>query len=112
MENGQKIRKIYKDKLKTAVVYYNLLSVLNDLLLTPKQIELIAHISLNGGAFDRDEYVKEFNTTHKRMENISGPLKKKGILSGITTLTIHPALNKLDFTQPLTLNISIENETS
>lgn len=112
MENSQKIRKLYKDKRKTAIVYYSLLSVLNDLLLTPKQIELIANISLNGGVVDRDEYVKEFNTTHKRVENISGPLKKKGIISGITTLTLHPALNKLDFTQFLTLNISIENETS
>ena len=112
MENSQKIRKIYKDKLKTAVVYYSLLSVLNDLLLTPKQIELVAHISLNGGVFDRDEYVKEFNTTHKRLENISGPLKKKGIISGIISFTLHPALNKLDFSIPLTLNISLEHETS
>jgi len=103
---------VYKDRLKTAIVYYNLLSVLNNLLLTPKQIELIANISLGGGIADRDEYVKEFNTTHKRLENISGPLKKKGILSGVTTLSLHPALNKLDFTQPIALIISIENEAS
>lgn len=109
MENTQKIKKKYKGPLETACIYLGIINVLNHLQLTDKQIEMLSFMIINGGVLNKEAFVEYFNTTESRAANIIYLLRKTPLVSG-NPLTINPSLNKLDVTQPITLNIFIENE--
>lgn len=79
----QKVRKGYSDKLEMAVKYYNVISVLNELSLTEKELKLIAYIVLRGNVFNvetKKRFCEEYDTSLATINNMVSRLKKVGVL--------------------------------
>lgn len=111
MENSQKIRKKYENPLRVAIVYYDILSVVNNLRLTKKHVQFLGWLSVKK-EYDKQDFIRLFDSSEATVISILKQLRGNGLLTKDKIPTIHPALAKLDFNQPLTLNITIENEAS
>lgn len=79
----QKLMKKVKDETEVAIIYYRLISALNNLKLSAKQIELLAFTAVRGTITPlkaRKEFVKLFNSSINSVENLKGKLVKRGLL--------------------------------
>lgn len=111
MENSQKIRKKCDSALKAARLYFEVLSVVNDLKLTKKEAQFLAYFAAKG-KYDKQGFIDMFESSEATVVKILKNLRALGLLTKDTAPTIHPALLKLDFTQNINLNILIEHETN
>lgn len=105
----QRLRKEIPDKFLLAEMYYSLLSTLNGLALTMREVQLVAFTCIRGnisyGEF-RDEFCKKHNTSAPTINNMISRLKKLGVLikdGGKIKVNPHIVLNfdndiKLDIT--------------
>jgi len=76
-------RTVGDDSLNMAEKYYSLLSAINDLHLTQREIQLIAFTAVKGNmsyANIREDFCKRYETTSPTINNIISKLKKLGIL--------------------------------
>jgi DNA-binding MarR family transcriptional regulator len=79
----QKLRKQEDSDYLVAERYYTLLSAINDLKLTTREIQLIAFTAIKGNisyANIRQEFCKKYGTTNPSINNIISRLKKMGVL--------------------------------
>lgn len=79
----QKLKKESEDSFILAERYYSILSVLNDLALTEREVQLIAFTAIRGNisyAQFREEFCKKHKTTPPTINNIISRLKKLGVL--------------------------------
>jgi predicted transcriptional regulator len=60
--------------------YYSILSVLNELGLTPRDIQLLGFIVAKGALVDKKEFYSLYGTTSATMNNSVSKLKKLGML--------------------------------
>jgi len=60
--------------------YYGILSVLNDLHLTPRDIQLLTFIVSKGALIDKEEFYSLYDTTSATLNNSISKLKKIGML--------------------------------
>lgn len=120
MEQGtpvtQKIRKSYPDRLDVAVKYYGVISLLNNIHLTKREVELVAFTAVKGsisagGA--REEFVRRFNSSKSTVNNMIADLQKdvEGerpalLVKNGSRITVIPRL-QVDFQAPLHLNIHL-----
>ena len=79
----QKLKTAAKDSFAVAERYYTLLSALNNLSLTQREIQLIAFTAVKGNisyANVREEFCSKYDTSNPTINNMISKLKKMGIL--------------------------------
>jgi hypothetical protein len=109
----QKLKKDISTDIQLAEKYYSILSAINSLNLTQREIQLISFTAIKGNityANVREEFCKTHNTTSPTINNIISKLKKIGIFvkeSG--KVKVNPVI-VIDFTKDVTLNISLTHE--
>ena len=75
----QKIKKSYVDEVEMAEKYYSIVSVLNDIPLTNRDIQLLAFLAVKGtlnSVSSRKEFCEKHNTSIATINNIISKLKK------------------------------------
>ena len=105
--------KVTGDTLKKAERYYNILSAVNDLHLTQKEIQLIAFMAVKGSislSSVRSEFCREYNTSEPTIYNIISRMKKIGVFTKEDNrVKLNPRIS-LDFKRNIKLEISLSNE--
>ena len=79
----QKIRRVEKDEFAIAEKYYSLLSAVNNLHLTNREVQLVAFTAIRGNisyASNRKEFCEKHATTSPTINNIISKLKKINVL--------------------------------
>lgn len=109
----QKLKREESSPFQRAEKYYNILSIVNNLALTEREVQLIAFAAIKGNISHthlREEFCKKHNTTSPTINNIISKLKRMGILYKDTTkkIKVIPMLS-LNFALPLTLEIKLLN---
>lgn len=106
----QRLRKQEADSFLLGEKYYSLLSAVNNLSLTQREIQLIAFTAIKGNisyANLREEFCKKHNTTGPTINNIISKLKKMGILiKDGGKVKVNPVI-VLDFNKDVTLEIKL-----
>ena len=106
----QRLKKSEADSYALAERYYNILSAINDLHLTKREIQLIAFAAIKGNisyANNREEFCAKYETTGPTINNIISKLKKCGILvKDGTKVKVNPVI-LLNFSKDLTLEIKL-----
>ena len=116
----QKLNKGVDSNIQLAEKYYAILSSINDLDLTTREIQLIAFTAIKGNithANIRDEFCRVYNTTSPTINNIISKLKKKGIfIKSVTKEDEYPNKVKvnpkivLDFSKDIVLQITLSHD--
>lgn len=106
----QRIKKSESDSFSLAQKYYSILSAINSLGLTKREIELIGFAAVKGNmsyANIREEFCAKYGTTGPTINNIISKLKKSGILvKDGTKVKVNPVI-LLNFSKDLTLEIKL-----
>ena len=106
----QKLKLEVEDKFESAEKYYSILSAINNLQLTKREIQLVAYTSIKGNityANVREEFCKMYNSTSPTINNIISKLKRLGIfIKENGKVKINPII-VLDFTKDITLEIKL-----
>ena len=79
----QKLKKIEKDNYLLSERYYTILSAVNDLKLTPREVQLIAFTAIRGNisyANIRKDFCVKYGTSNASINNMISKLKKLGVL--------------------------------
>ena len=79
----QKLKQEVKSNYALAEKYYAILSAINDLKLTQREIQLIAFTAIRGNmsyANNREDFCKAYNSTSPTINNIISKLKKVNVL--------------------------------
>jgi DNA-binding MarR family transcriptional regulator len=79
----QKLRRVEVDDYQMAERYYTILSAINNLKLTQRELQLIAFTAIRGNisyANIRKDFCEKYGTTNPSINNIISRLKKLGIL--------------------------------
>lgn len=108
----QKIRKKYSTPVEVAMKYYSVLSVLNNLNLTEREVQILA-FTVNRGTISsggaKESFFQMFGSTRASLGNMLGHMIKRGLLVKIDNrITVNPVL-KLDFEKSLILQITLRN---
>jgi hypothetical protein len=106
----QKLRKTVDTDIEKAIKYYSILSIVNGLQLTQKQVELLAFTSVRGTITTpsaRNEFVRLFRTTLSYLENVKNQLKKRGWMIEVDRkYRVNPGV-ALDFSKDIILQINM-----
>ena len=106
----QKMKKQEVDMFSLAEKYYSILSAVNNLKLTQREIQLIAFAAIKGNisyANIRQEFCTKYNTTSPTINNIISKLKKIGVLiKDGTKVKVNPVII-LDFEKDIQMEIKI-----
>lgn len=106
----QKLKRSIADSYSIAEKYYSILSAINDLKLTQREIQLIAFTSIKGNisyANIREEFCEKHKTTSPTINNIISKLKKMGVLvKDGTKVKVNPVII-LPFENDVTLEIKL-----
>ena len=109
----QRLRKVVPTDIQLAEKYYYILSAVNSLHLTQREIQLIAFTSIKGNityANVREEFCKLHKTTGPTINNIISKLKKVGIfIKEGGKVKINPMI-VIDFKKDVTLGITLVHE--
>jgi hypothetical protein len=108
----QKMKRSEKDVFLVAERYYKILSAVNDLYLTEREIQLIAFTAVKGNlsyASNRSEFCEKYKTSSATINNIISKLKKMQILiKDGGKVKVNPVI-LLDFNKDITLEIKLTN---
>ena len=108
----QKLRRSEESVFSKAEKYYSILSSVNDLKLTNREIQLIAFTAVKGNisyANNRKEFCELHGTTGPTINNIISKLKKINVLvKDGTKVKVNPVI-VLDFLKDITLEIKLTN---
>ena len=109
----QRLKKGVENDLQLAEKYYSILSAINNLHLTEREIQLIAFTAVKGNityANVREEFCKRYNSTSPSINNIISKLKRIGIfIKENGKVKVNPII-VIDFTKDLTLEIKLVHE--
>jgi len=111
-------RKIIAQKLKTAQIdnyqlaekYYKILSDVNSLNLTEREVQLVAFTAVKGNisyANNRQEFCVKYGSSEATIYNIISRLKRIGVLVKEGTKTKVNPIISLDFDNDLRLEINL-----
>jgi DNA-binding MarR family transcriptional regulator len=107
----QRLKKTFHGDFQIAQRYYGLVSALNDINLTEKEIELMSFIALSGKEkFDRMEFCSSHNTTRATVNNMVAKLMKKNVLVKSKNAVMVNPLISLDFSKDVQLEIKLVHE--
>lgn len=106
----QRLKKDVSTDIELAEKYYSILSAINNLNLTEREIQLIAFTAIKGNityANVREEFCKTYNSTSPSINNIISKLKKVGIfIKENGKVKVNPVI-VVDFKNDLTLEIKL-----
>lgn len=106
----QRLKKEIDSDMELAMLYYNILSAINSLNLTEREIQLISFTAIKGNityANVREEFCKTYNSTSPSINNIISKLKKVGIfVKENGKVKVNPII-VIDFKKDLTLEIKL-----
>lgn len=106
----QRLKKSVEDSYILGEKYYRILSAVNDLKLTNREIQLIAFAAMNGNisyANIRKEFCEKYDSTSAAINNIISKLKKMGIfVKDGTKVKVNPLI-LLNFDKDVVLQISL-----
>lgn len=106
----QTLRKVNVDSLKLAEKYYSLLSTVNNLKLTDREIQLLAFTAIKGNisyANIREEFCQLHNTSNATINNMISRLKKLGVLvKEASKVKVNPVI-VLNFDKDVVLEINL-----
>ena len=107
----QKLKKEEIDEYGIAEKYYSILSAINNLHLTEREIQLVAFTAIKGNityANVREEFCKKHATTSPTINNIISKLKKLGIfIKEDGKVKVNPRI-VINFKQPITLRVDLK----
>ena len=106
----QRLKKPVEDDIVLAEKYYRILSAVNDLKLTNREIQLIAFAAVKGNisyANIRQEFCAQYKSTSAAINNITSKLKKMGVfVKDGTKVKVNPLI-LLNFNRDIILQISL-----
>ena len=106
----QRLKKEVDSDMELAMLYYSILSSINNLNLTEREIQLISFTAIKGNityANVREEFCKTFNSTSPSINNIISKLKRVGIfVKENGKVKVNPII-VIDFTKDITLEIKL-----
>jgi len=106
----QKLKKEVYTDIQLAEKYYSILSAINNLHLTEREIQLISFTAIKGNityANVREEFCRTYNSTSPSINNIISKLKRIGIfIKENGKVKINPVI-VIDFTKNITLDIKL-----
>jgi DNA-binding MarR family transcriptional regulator len=106
----QKLKNKSEDKYLLAEKYYSILSAVNNLKLTQREIQLIAFTAIRGNisyANIRKEFCEKYESTSPTINNIISKLKKLGIfVKDGTKVKVNPIII-LPFDKDIVLEIKL-----
>lgn len=109
----QKLKKAEEDSFKLAQRYYNVLSSVNDLNLTERELQLVAFTAVKGNISYkniRDEFCEKYKSSPPTINNIISKLKKVGLLvRDGSKIKVNPVI-ALDFEKDVVLEIKITSD--
>lgn len=106
----QTLKRKENDKISIAEKYYTILSAVNNLHLTQREIQLVAFTAIKGNisyANIRQEFCEQYSTTSPTINNIISKLKKIGVLVKEGGKVKVNNVIVLDFTKDVTLEIKL-----
>ena len=118
MENSSKkiivqkfLRKI-EDNYAMAEKYYSVLSTINNLKLTTREIQLVAFTAIHGNisySNIREDFCKKYNSTSPTINNIISKLKRIGVfVKDGSKIKVNPVII-LNFSNDITLEVKMEH---
>jgi hypothetical protein len=106
----QKLKKQLEDSYVVAEKYYGLLSALNSLGLTNREIQLIAFAAVKGNisyANIREEFCAKYKSSPPTINNMISKLKRIGVfIKDGTKVKVNPII-VLNFDRDITLQINL-----
>ena len=106
----QRLKRSVLDNYALAEKYYRLLSAVNDLKLTNREVQLIAFTAIKGNisyANIRKEFCDKYDSTPPAINNIISKLKKMGVfVKDGTKVKVNPVI-LLNFDKDIILQITI-----
>jgi hypothetical protein len=109
----QRLKKDISTDIQLAEKYYSILSAINNLHLTEREIQLISFTAIKGNityANVREEFCRTYNSTSPSINNIISKLKRIGIfIKENGKVKVNPII-VIDFTKDLTLEIKLVHE--
>ena len=106
----QRLKKDVMNEMELAKKYYSILSAINNLHLTEREIQLISFTAIKGNityANVREEFCKTYNSTSPTINNIISKLKKIGVfVKENGKVKVNPII-VIDFTKDITLEIKL-----
>lgn len=107
----QKLAKTSEDPIALAQRYYGLISSLNNLQLTEREIQLIAFSAFKGSvslATVKKAFCDRYNSSFATVNNMVSKLRKQGIFTKDkhNNMVVSPIL-VLDFSKPIVLQITL-----
>ena len=106
----QKLRTQLTDSYSVAEKYYSLLSAVNNLGLTAREIQLIAFTAIKGNisyANIRSEFCDKYKSSPPTINNMISKLKKIGVfVKDGTKVKVNPVI-VLNFDKDITLQINV-----
>jgi hypothetical protein len=106
----QRLKRSVSDNYALAEKYYRLLSAVNDLKLTNREVQLIAFTAIKGNisyANIRKEFCERYDSTPPAINNIISKLKKMGVfVKDGTKVKVNPII-LLNFEKDIILQITI-----
>ena len=107
---AQKLKAAQTDNYQLAEKYYRILSDVNSLNLTEREVQLVAFTAVKGNisyANIREEFCSKYKTTAPTINNIISKLKRIGVLvKDGTKVKVNPRII-LNFDKDLVLDIKI-----
>jgi len=106
----QKLKKELQNDTDVSYRYYSILSALNDLELTEREIQLMSFIAVSGSISvpsNREKFCNTYSTTGATVNNMVSKLKKRNLLLKKDGKIIVNNLISLDFSNSITLEIKI-----
>ena len=106
----QRMKNKSNDLYSLAEKYYSILSAVNNLKLTQREIQLVAFTAIRGNisyANIRKDFCEKYNSTSPSINNLISKLKKVNILiKDGTKVKVNPII-VLDFNKDITLEIKL-----
>lgn len=106
----QRLKRKEENNISLAEKYYTILSAVNNLNLTTREIQLVAFTAIKGNisyANIRQEFCEIYKTTSPTINNIISKLKKINVLVKDGTKVKVNNMIVLDFTKDITLEIKL-----
>ena len=104
----QKLKRILTNDLSVAEMYYSVLSAVNNLRLTDREISLIAFTAVRGSINEsKKEFCDIYKTTPATINNMISKLKKIYIFTRINNKVVVNPIIQLNFNKDVKLEISL-----
>jgi len=109
------IKKSFNNKIKAGVTWFKFIAAINDIRLTPRELELLAFINFRGtisSIQSKEEFCKIFESSPATVSNMTAKLlKQKLLVKEKSKVKVNPAL-KVDFSNNFVVRFFIDVETN